>query len=44
MNDVIDVMEDAGTTVLGGILNRATGERNGSSGHKYGYGYGYGKK
>jgi hypothetical protein len=36
-------MEDAGTAVIGGVLNRVSGERKGSSGRKYGYGY-YGKK
>jgi capsular exopolysaccharide synthesis family protein len=43
INDIIDVMEDAGTAVIGGVLNRVSGERKGSSGRKYGYGY-YGKK
>lgn len=45
INDVTDVLEEAGTTVLGGVLNMVKGERNslfsrGSYGHYY-YSYGY---
>jgi len=49
VNDVIDILEDAGSVVVGGVLNMAKGEKiagNGYHKYKYGsyyYGYAYGK-
>ena len=49
VNDVIDILEDAGSVVVGGVLNMAKGEKiAGNSYHKYKYGsyyygYAYGK-
>ena len=49
VNDVIDILEDAGSVVVGGVLNMARGEKiagNGYHKYKYGsyyYGYAYGK-
>lgn len=43
INDMVDVLDDTGVSVLGGILNMAIGDRDGiSRGKRYGkYYYGY---
>lgn len=47
INDAVDILEDAGASVIGGVLNMARGERLAGSGYrKYGryyYSYAYGK-
>ena len=47
INDAVDILEDAGASVIGGVLNMASGERLAGSGYrKYGryyYSYAYGK-
>ena len=47
INDGVDILEDAGASVIGGVLNMASGERLAGSGYrKYGryyYSYAYGK-
>ena len=46
-DDAVDILEDAGASVIGGVLNMASGERLAGSGYrKYGryyYSYAYGK-
>lgn len=48
VNDVVDILEDTGAAVLGGVLTMARGKDivRGHKGHygKYYYGYGYGKE
>lgn len=48
VNDVVDVLDDAGTAILGGVLTMAKGvEISGRQKGRYGkyyYGYGYGKE
>ena len=49
VNDVIDVLDEAGSNVIGGVLNMEKGaDLSGGGYYKYGsyyygYGYGYGK-
>lgn len=49
VNDVVDILDDTGTNVLGAVMTMARGSRLDGSGrgrygrYYYGYGYGYGK-
>ena len=47
VNDVVDVLDDTGVSVLGGVLNMAVGDKSGVSSRNKRYGsyyYGYAEK